>query len=249
MNKQKRKVLALALAVCMLAILSFSTLAWFNAQAEVTNKFQFATSGDPGDEKVDFDITVEEKEKEDDEDWTDDGLEYEDLLPGDQLGKIVKVTNSGDYDEWVRVNFIFSDYSVLKNICAKEEKYSTFPAYALTYLMDIIRKPLMKAEEGTYRLVYDFVEDAENDTATITVYMDGPMAPGDEYIVMTGVNIPTQFDQNDLIDADGNVLGGDGFTITVIADAVQVKNLGALNAHDAFNNKVNWPVGSATPVA
>lgn len=248
MNKQKKKVLAIALVVCLLATVSFSTLAWFNAQAEVTNKFQFATSGDPGDEKVDFDVTVEERENEDDP-WTEDGLEYDDLAPGDKLGKIVKVSNTGNYDEWVRVNFIFSDYSILKNICAKEVGGNSFPAYALTYLMDIIRNPLLKAEEGTYRLVYDFVENLDNDTATITVYIDNPVVPGQEITVMTGVNIPTRFDQNDLVDGDGNVLGGDGFTITVIADAVQVKNLGAADAYDAFNNKVNWPVGAASPAA
>lgn len=248
MNKQKKKVLVIALVVCLLATVSFSTLAWFNAQAEVTNKFQFATSGDPGNEKVDFDVTVEEKENEDDP-WTEDGLEYDDLAPGDKLGKIVKVSNTGNYDEWVRVNFIFSDYSILKNICAKEERGNNFPAYALTYLMKIIRNPLMQDPAGSYHLVYEFVEDLDNDTATITVYIDNPVVPGQEITVMTGVNIPTQFDQNDLIGADGNVLGGDGFTITVVADAVQVKNLGAENARDAFMNKVNWPVGAVSPAA
>lgn len=245
MNKQKKKILVIALAVCLLATVSFSTLAWFNAQADVTNTFKFATSGESGNEKVDFDVTVEEKEEAGD-DWTDEGLEYEHLLPGDKLGKIVKVSNSGDYDEWVRVNIVFSDYTILKNICAMEDSSVNFPTYALTKLLDINRDVLLK-KANTNKLQYEFVEDTTNDTATIALYINSVVVPDASFTVMNGVNIPTQFDQNDLIDDDGNVLGGDGFTITVVADAIQVQNLGAENAYDAFNNKVNWPVGSVNP--
>ena len=41
----KKKILALALAVCLLGTISYSTLAWFNASQSVTNKFMVATTG------------------------------------------------------------------------------------------------------------------------------------------------------------------------------------------------------------
>ena len=45
----KKKLLSLALAVIMIAILSFGTLAWFSDSDDVTNNFYIASSDDPSD--------------------------------------------------------------------------------------------------------------------------------------------------------------------------------------------------------
>ena len=45
----KKKVFVVAVAVCLIAILSLSSLAWFSDADEVTNKFMVATSDDPTD--------------------------------------------------------------------------------------------------------------------------------------------------------------------------------------------------------
>ena len=52
----KKKIFVLALAVCLLATVSFSTLAWFNASDKVENKFYVADSN--GDGTPDFTVDV-----------------------------------------------------------------------------------------------------------------------------------------------------------------------------------------------
>ena len=58
MKLNKKKVLVLALAVCLIATLSIGTLAWFSAEDEIKNDFLFATD-DEG--KPDFSVDVTEE--------------------------------------------------------------------------------------------------------------------------------------------------------------------------------------------
>ena len=46
MKMTKKKVFVIALAICLVAIISMGTLAWFNAQDAVTNDFMIADSDD-----------------------------------------------------------------------------------------------------------------------------------------------------------------------------------------------------------
>ena len=46
MKVTKKKVLLASLAVCLIALLSAGTLAWFTDSEEVTNEFKIATSED-----------------------------------------------------------------------------------------------------------------------------------------------------------------------------------------------------------
>ena len=48
MKLTKKKVFVTALAVCLIAILSFGTIAWFTASDEVTNQFKVTTSDEEG---------------------------------------------------------------------------------------------------------------------------------------------------------------------------------------------------------
>ena len=52
----KKKLFTLAIAVCMIAILSFSSLAWFSDDDTVTNKFQLATSTEDKDDIFSVDV-------------------------------------------------------------------------------------------------------------------------------------------------------------------------------------------------
>ena len=59
MKMNKKKVLALALAVCLLATVSMASLAWFTDDDSVTNDFFIAGSEDENpdedpDEDIDF---------------------------------------------------------------------------------------------------------------------------------------------------------------------------------------------------
>ena len=44
MKMTKKKVFVTALAICLVAILSMGSLAWFNASDTITNKFKIADS-------------------------------------------------------------------------------------------------------------------------------------------------------------------------------------------------------------
>ena len=79
MKMTKKKVLALALCLCLLATVAAGSLAWFSAEDSVTNQFLIADSGD--DDQADFSVNVEESDDEGTS-WDDGGLVYEDILPG-----------------------------------------------------------------------------------------------------------------------------------------------------------------------
>ena len=57
MKLSKKKVVALALAVCLIAVLSMGSLAWFTDDDSVTNDFFIAGSEDQDPDKV-FSVDV-----------------------------------------------------------------------------------------------------------------------------------------------------------------------------------------------
>ena len=101
----KKKLFVAALAICLVAILSMGTLAWFTAQDDVTNKFYIASSDDTDPDDI-FSIDVKENTPAGDDDQ--DGYEYKDVLPNDVLKKEVIVENTGYYDQYVRVTVTVS---------------------------------------------------------------------------------------------------------------------------------------------
>ena len=106
MKVTKKKVLLASLAVCLLALLSARTLAWFTDSKEVVNEFQIATSEDTEKDDI-FSVDVWENTPEGDKDQ--DGYVYEDILPGDVLKKEANVENTGYYDQYIRVTVTVSD--------------------------------------------------------------------------------------------------------------------------------------------
>ena len=71
MKMSKKKVFVTALALCLVAILSLGTLAWFNAADEITNRFMVADSDN--DNVPDFSVEVWENENDGDDTADQDG--------------------------------------------------------------------------------------------------------------------------------------------------------------------------------
>lgn len=71
----KKKVFVAALAVCLVAILSFSTLAWFNDSDSVTNNFYVGGDGTDAD-KI-FNLDVYEQVDEDKDGVADATIDYD----------------------------------------------------------------------------------------------------------------------------------------------------------------------------
>jgi hypothetical protein len=72
---------------------------------------------------------------------------------------------------------------------------------------------------------------------TYTFYMTKILNAKETVNLMKTVNIPSVLEQEDMN------FGKDGFTIEILAEAVQVRNLKAQNAANAFD-EVNWEIGA-----
>ena len=81
MKITKKKVLVAALAICLVAIISSGSLAWFNATDSVTNTFKVATDDNVTDPA--FSVKVSETDLSGGE--TVDGVTYYAVLPGDVI--------------------------------------------------------------------------------------------------------------------------------------------------------------------
>ena len=198
----KKKLLILALAVIMIAIVSFSTLAWFSDSDTVTNEFLVAGSDNADPDKV-FSVAVWEKVPGE---TTDDGYEYTNILPGDCLEKKVYVENTGSYEQYMRVIVTISDAEAWINAMGEDFNASTlfgnFDASKWTHIWN----NLSEATEMPENLIF-------------VLYYKEVLGVNESVVVFTDVNIPTTLTQEQAAAFAG------GFTIDVKAQAVQTKNV------------------------
>lgn len=216
MKLTKKKVFVAALAVCLAAILSMGTLAWFSAQDDVTNNFYIASSDDTDPEDI-FSVDVWENTPDGDNDQ--DGYEYKDILPGDVLKKEVNVENTGYYDQYVRVTITVSDAQ------AWMDALNTNGAVpALGQIVD--------GYDRNANVWVDASSELVDDTLVYTMYYNGILLGDMESIydnggvhkdvvtVFTAVKIPSTLTVEQAAAFKNN------FEINVKADAVQTENLG-----------------------
>lgn len=207
----KKKLLSLALVVIMIAILSFSSLAWFSDTDSAKNEFLVAGSDDADPDEI-FSVDVWEDKDGDgdaDDDVTGDeeGLVYEDILPGDLLKKNVYVKNTGSYDQYIRVTVTISDAAAWIN--------------ALGANADVT-EVLIGWDETKWNHVWNNTNGATSipENLIYVMYYKEALAPTDEPIcVFTDVQIPTSLTQEQAALFEG------GFTIDIKADAVQTENV------------------------
>lgn len=196
----KKKLFSLALAVIMIAILSFGTLAWFNDSDSVKNEFHIATSDDPSDPDDIFSVDLWENTPDGDKDQ--DGHSYEKILPGSNLKKEVNVENTGAYDQYIRVVVTLSDGQAwLEVLGAGYDLGSIFTGHD---------------ESKWTRSVGTIV----GDEIIYVYYLNEKLAPEATAELFTNVVIPTHLTQEDMAK-----LGG-GFELNIRADAIQTENLG-----------------------
>lgn len=199
----KKKLLSLALVVAMIAILSFSTLAWFNDKDEVKNEFYIASSEDKTPDEI-FSVDVWENTPEGGADQ--DGAKYEDILPGDLLQKEVFVENTGYYDQYIRVTVTISDAEAWINALGENfDVTDVFVGFDATKWNHIWNN-LYGATETPDDIIY-------------VLYYNGIVKKGEEINVFDAIQIPKSLTRE-----QAAAFGG-GFTIDVKADAVQTENV------------------------
>lgn len=224
MKMTKKKVAVIALAVCLLAILSMGTLAWFSAQDSVVNEFYVADSDDDTADEI-FSLDVYEYTENSPTNKVPANETYKEVLPGATLKKEPHVANTGHYDQYVRVIVTISDAAVWQNVFGSDfgdaALLACFDGFDMTMWSEI--KTEVVAADDIIRVVmyYDGILDG-SDTEN-----DGNAEVSD-ITVFKNVKIPEAMERD-----DAAAFGADGFTITVKAQAVQTENVGA-NAVEAF---------------
>ena len=209
MKMTKKKVFVTALAVCLVAILSMGSLAWFTATDEVENVFKVSTDSE---QKPDFKLDLFEHKA--DEDGKIDNTEveantYDNVAPGDQLFKDPTVRNDGQYDMWVRISVTLDDYAAWEAILGDDYDFSAILTGVSTdWSLD-------RSTVGTDTLVY--YKDAELAVGDTSTLFTGVAIPGEEFTV---ANMPTEFN------------------LTIVADAIQSDNTGT-SAKAAFDTYWN----------
>lgn len=220
----KKKVLVLALAVIMIAILSFSTLAWFSDDDEVTNDFMIAGSGTEDPDDI-FSVDVWENNDEE-----DDGLDFEDILPGDELEKEAYVKNTGSYDQYIRVTMTISDWAEIKDLITIDLAEGFQDNWKIT-------SDGVGCEEGNLKVTND--KSVENGNLVVVMFLNKKLAVGEEVKVMDLVKISTEATRDDFKSANF----ADGFQIDIKADAVQTKNvLDSYEQHEWQNAQESFAV-------
>lgn len=208
----KKKIFVLALAVCLIGILSVGTLAWFTAEDRAENKFLIAGSEDDEPNDI-FSVDVWEVI---DENGTKVGVgpdviatkTYEDILPGDKWVKEPHIENTGAYDQYIRVTVTLSDLS----------------AWEAAGLVDIDAEEVFVGFDATMWENVTRTEDAAADTITYVLYYADKLAVGADITVFTHIAIPTSLTAAQAVAFDDD--GEAGFDIDVYAEAVQTRNVG-----------------------
>ena len=230
----KKRIMIVALAVCIISVLSLGSLAWFSYTDEVSNTFKVADSDTDG--SPDFSIDVKES-KTDAEgnkgdldndgvyDLTDDGNVYENIAPNEIILKDPAVTNTGDYSQYVRVNLVIS-----KNFADQVAEEQGVAAAGID--MEV----LFPGFDNDLWAENEFDESTYADYYIYAYYYDGVLGKGETINVFNQVHIPEGFEVGDMN------FGTDGFKVNVKADAIQSDNIQG-PAKAAFDS-VNWTIGT-----
>lgn len=206
-----KKVLALSLVAIMIAILSFSTLAWFTDDDSATNDF---TVNGAGQEDPDEIFSVEVKENVEGEDEPVDNMTFEDVLPGASYKKEAYVTNTGSNDQYIRVTLTVSDWDLIKDIVIINMDND----FAANWHIDSTDVSI--DAEGNLMAASDASVDA-NGNLVVVMYLNKILTPNTTVDLMDLVSISKDADQDDFAAAGF----ADGFIIDVKADAVQTENI------------------------
>lgn len=217
MKMNKKKVFTLALAVCLIAILSMGSLAWFSDSDEVTNDFMVAGSENNDPDEI-FSVDVWEEVDPDGDgvtEKTDEGADYEDILPGDELVKIAHVENTGSYDQYIRVTIEISDASAWQSALGADFNDQT----------------LLEVFGGFDQSAWSEITTAVVDNKIqIVMYYNYILTVDEVITVFTTVNVPESLTQEQVVAFNSD--GTNGFSVHVVADAVQTENLGIDTTND-----------------
>lgn len=222
MKLNKKKVVVSALAVSLVAILSFGTIAWFSAEDTIENKFHFADSDDDGN--TDFSVDVVESN-----DLEADGLVFEEILPGDTYDKdpTIKNTSTSDrYSQYIRATLTLKDPTGTLKKAFDEGRIGGGKMIMTNRAVGLLDEMFQKVDcsnNGDWTLAgsegtgYGYDEEAKE--FYWVFYYKETLGKDQEVKLFEKVTIPTG-----LTVADANAMQST-FDVTVKAEAVQAESL------------------------
>ena len=214
MKMTKKKVFVVALAICLVAIISMGTLAWFSDSESVDNKFLFATTEDDTADEV-FNVELTEPNAPADK-------EYKDIEPGAVLDKDPTITNTGYYDQYIRATVTiknatkFIEHIMEGNSKFRPEVFQGFDASKwVSPNVDGVKDDT--ANTITYTFFYNGILAGEQTTDANKVSSE---------TLFTAVIIPGEsLSREDVAELNAAATGDKSFEINVKADAVQTENV------------------------
>ena len=217
MKMTKKKVFVVALAICLLAVLSVGTLAWFTDKDEVDNYFQVSTDQA---QKPNFRITLYETEVDPTTNQFGDangngvidkvkGNTYTNILPGDVLPKDPTVRNDGQYDQWVRIKVTLNDYDKWQAALGTDFDFRTLFSVSTSWSFDTI------------------ITNETDKTLTLVYYLDSKLTVGSTSdALFDTVTIPSDFTVDNM---------PTDFNLKIVAEALQAEHTGT-DAKSAFQS-------------
>lgn len=184
----KKKIVSLALAVCLLAIAAVGTLAYFTDKTDT--KDNTFTVG-----KVDIDLT-ETSEADEDEGIlagvaTDDGFKYDNIVPGSKYAKEPVITVEDDsQDAHVFAVLTISNYAELMNMVNKANELGE-ANITTTALNETFLFGTDGLDDGT------LMGGKMNDDGSLSLlYYFGVKSAKDSITLFEGVQIPEGLDKS-----------------------------------------------------
>lgn len=224
----KRKIFIAAIAICLVAILSMGTLAWFTDEDKVTNKFYVGDTTTDADEVFGIDLW-ETSDKNGDDTITDDetygkdtkddtGITYEDILPGGIYDKNPYFTNTGIHDQYLRAIVTVTEADILK---------AAMVPHGATHSEWYDVAKFLPGTSDKWTLEYKYYT---NKDTFVFVYYYNEILGADETTekLFDDVVIPTELTKEQAAEIDN-------FDITIVGQVIQSDNLADVtNAKEAF---------------
>lgn len=213
----KKKVTLIALAICLIAVISMGSLAWFQASDEVTNNFMFGDSDTPSDGVFGIEVW-EDRDTNGDGDYNEvgdaekaDGLEYEAILPGEVLSKEPYLENTGIHSQFVRAIVTVTDASVLRD--AMEGAWGNADLFLPGTPDTWVLEDILYTTDNELVYVYYYTEVLEAGAKTDKIFTD--------------VVIPTGLTKEMAAEIDD-------FQINILGQAIQSEHILVDTAQEAF---------------
>lgn len=216
----KKKLMAIALAVCVVAVLAAgASLAYFTDKTEAANN-----TFTMGNVKITLDETDLTKG---DGSRTPAGNTYTNLYPGMDMVKDPIVHNTGKNDAWVRVIVRVANGAAFMDKFAIAP-YASSPLEGLTHGLG----------EG-WQITASTKDTATNDMVYTIVYKN-VLKPGESTpAVFNKLYIPATFGNGEMAAItykNANDEPVNGFTMSIHAEAIQSEGLNATSCQDAFTH-------------